>query len=272
VTHIFDENLSLKSGWPRYYTDINVFNIIYPPAFGDIDKDGIWEYFVPEIGLDFSRINAWHMDGTPFLGDPSSSIFSAPSFACQICFPLLADIDGDGMIDILTNSTPDAYYTFDRECVHAWNRFGESLNGWPIIVVPGENGLRTYKTSTLGDINQDGYTDMIVTTSKNELAYIGFKKSYYLPDNAPITNWRYNRRLNSTIPVLSGTAACGDPNGDIKINILDIVLIINYLYKGGSAPDPLQSIDVNSDLLVNILDVVYLINYKYKDGPEPNCP
>ena len=42
--------------------------------------------------------------------------------------------------------------------------------------------------------------------------------------------------------------------------------------KAGQAPDPLESGDVNSDLAVNILDIVYLINNIYKNGPAPDCP
>lgn len=37
-------------------------------------------------------------------------------------------------------------------------------------------------------------------------------------------------------------------------------------------PEYLEAADVNSDELVNILDIVYLINYKYKGGAEPVCP
>jgi hypothetical protein len=65
---------------------------------------------------------------------------------------------------------------------------------------------------------------------------------------------------------------CGDANGDGSINILDITFIINYLYKGGPAPDPAESADVNNSGSVNILDVTYLINYIYKEGAEPSCP
>ncbi len=65
---------------------------------------------------------------------------------------------------------------------------------------------------------------------------------------------------------------CGDFNADELINILDIVYLIDYKYKGGPAPEPLKSADVNNDELVNILDIIYLINFKYKEGPEPVCP
>ncbi len=68
-----------------------------------------------------------------------------------------------------------------------------------------------------------------------------------------------------------GSFICGDANRDEGINILDIVYIINYKYKGGPPPEPLESADVDGVVNINILDVVYLINFKYKSGPEPNC-
>ncbi len=67
-------------------------------------------------------------------------------------------------------------------------------------------------------------------------------------------------------------ALCGDANYDSDINILDVVQLINILYKWNMMPGPLEINDVNSDGAVNILDVVSLINFKYKDGPAPNCP
>jgi len=64
---------------------------------------------------------------------------------------------------------------------------------------------------------------------------------------------------------------CGDANGDGNINILDITFLINYLYKGGPAPDPVEIADVNGSGNINLLDITYLIGYLYKGGPGPNC-
>ncbi|MCP4703926.1 MAG: hypothetical protein GY865_04895 [candidate division Zixibacteria bacterium] len=64
---------------------------------------------------------------------------------------------------------------------------------------------------------------------------------------------------------------CGDIDGTPEINILDIVFLINNVYKSGPDPDPLESADVNHDLIINILDIVYLINYIYKGDSEPEC-
>ena len=61
----------------------------------------------------------------------------------------------------------------------------------------------------------------------------------------------------------------GDANGDGIVNIADVVYLINYLFAGGPAPDPLASGDENGDCEVNIADVVYLMNYLFLGGPPP---
>jgi PKD repeat protein len=63
----------------------------------------------------------------------------------------------------------------------------------------------------------------------------------------------------------------GDVNGDGIINVSDVVYLINYLFIGGPAPNPLAAGDANCDGVVNASDVVYLINYLFIGGPEPNC-
>jgi hypothetical protein len=65
---------------------------------------------------------------------------------------------------------------------------------------------------------------------------------------------------------------CGDLDGDELINILDVVFLINNLYKNGPDPDPATAADVNHDMDINILDVVYMINFIYKNGPDLDCP
>jgi len=64
---------------------------------------------------------------------------------------------------------------------------------------------------------------------------------------------------------------CGDVDGNPGVNILDVVFILNNVYKSGPDPDPLEAADVNHDIKINILDVVYLLNSIYKGGPDPEC-
>ncbi|MFW9842621.1 MAG: dockerin type I repeat-containing protein, partial [Candidatus Thorarchaeota archaeon] len=65
---------------------------------------------------------------------------------------------------------------------------------------------------------------------------------------------------------------CGDANGDAGISVADAVYVINYVFKGGPAPDPIQSGDANCDGTVNVSDAVYVITYVFKGGPDPCCP
>jgi hypothetical protein len=61
----------------------------------------------------------------------------------------------------------------------------------------------------------------------------------------------------------------GDASGDDVTNIGDVVYLVNYLYRGGSAPLPTESGDSNRDENVDVGDVVYLINYLYRNGSPP---
>jgi len=61
---------------------------------------------------------------------------------------------------------------------------------------------------------------------------------------------------------------CGDLNKDLQVNILDVVYLINYKFKNGPPPEPVEAGDFNSDGEIDINDIVAFINYKYKDGPD----
>lgn len=64
----------------------------------------------------------------------------------------------------------------------------------------------------------------------------------------------------------------GDANQDGEINIIDIVYIVNCLWRGGPCPCPMGKGDVNCKGFVNVVDLVYLINYLFKGGPPPCEP
>ncbi|NIN01404.1 MAG: hypothetical protein GTO24_25920 [candidate division Zixibacteria bacterium] len=61
----------------------------------------------------------------------------------------------------------------------------------------------------------------------------------------------------------------GDANGDGTIDPGDVVYLINYFFRNGPAPVPLDAGDANSDGTVAPADVVYLINYLFRQGPPP---
>ncbi|MEE9443104.1 MAG: dockerin type I domain-containing protein [candidate division Zixibacteria bacterium] len=62
---------------------------------------------------------------------------------------------------------------------------------------------------------------------------------------------------------------CGDANGDRNPDIGDAVFIINHVFKGGPAPDPVVAGDANCDGNTDVGDAVYIINHVFKGGPAP---
>ena len=76
------------------------------------------------------------------------------------------------------------------------------------------------------------------------------------------------------ISVSNPTFVCGDGDGNSIVTISDAVYLINYIFAGGPAPDPLFAGDVDCNAIVTISDVVYIINYIFAAGPAPcaACP
>jgi len=112
-----------------------------------------------------------------------------------------------------------------------------------------------------GEVFETGYTDaigqVILYPSPTNLGYID------------VTVTAHN--CLPFVDSMEVSSKIGDVSGDGEINISDIVFLLNYLYKDGPAPNPVEMGDVNCDGEVEIGDVVYLINYLYKEGPPP-CP
>lgn len=76
----------------------------------------------------------------------------------------------------------------------------------------------------------------------------------YLPEVRPIHMWVARR---------------GDANDDGFVNAGDPVYIVNFVFKGGSAPPTVYHGDANADGSVNVADAVFVINYVFKGGPAP---
>ncbi|PKK82738.1 MAG: hypothetical protein CVT49_12100 [candidate division Zixibacteria bacterium HGW-Zixibacteria-1] len=106
--------------------------------------------------------------------------------------------------------------------------------------------------SSQSDVDEDGFGDVCDNCA-----------NVYNPDQADLDN--------------DGTGdacdfLCGDGNGDGIINMLDILFIINYLYKNGPEAVPLEAMDVDGNGFYNLFDIIVFINYLYRNGPTIHCP
>ncbi len=80
--------------------------------------------------------------------------------------------------------------------------------------------------------------------------------------------------LNITDGIDNQCYFCGDADGSSIITISDAVYLINYIFAGGPAPDPVVAGDADCNGIVTVSDAVYLITYIFGGGPVPcaGCP
>jgi hypothetical protein len=190
--------------------------------------------------------------------------------------PFLADTDNDGVSDYneyLNGSDPNNY--------RHWNNHPHT----PEQPDGPTAGLATvdytYSTSTTDPENDDVFYQWDWNDSTINQWLGPFKSGE--PCHT-VHNWStpglYNVRVRAkdifdhksdwsdSLPV--AVYACGDCNCDGTIDVADIVYLINYLFIGGSEPQPMLCAgDCNADGAVNIADVVYLINYLFIGGSSP---
>ncbi|MCP4704242.1 MAG: PKD domain-containing protein [candidate division Zixibacteria bacterium] len=155
---------------------------------------------------------------------------------------------------------------------------GLRTNYLPLVEFTGVYTSERWATVVLNSLTQ---TDIQPGTGAVASLYFTVPSDISPGDN-PITISSYMQNSLSSI-TRKGTYQPESVDGNVKIcysgevdgkegvNVLDVVLLINYKYKGGPAPSPLEAGEINGIPPINILDIVYLINFIYKDGPAPIC-
>ncbi len=71
--------------------------------------------------------------------------------------------------------------------------------------------------------------------------------------------------VNPNIP----SYVCGDADRSNSVDVSDVVYLIQYIFAGGAAPNPLLAGDADCSSSIDISDAVYLINYIFGGGPSP---
>jgi hypothetical protein len=219
------------------------------------------------------------------------------------------DVNNDGYDDLIVGAplNDDAGDLAGRAYVYS-GQTGDLLHTYP-----GEDDEDRFGNSVsgAGDVNNDGYDDLIVGAPNCDAAGFYSGRAYLFcgqtggllclftgedtlnnmgcsvsgagdVDNNGFDEVIVGAYRNSAGGEYAGRAyvfscevsagnLCADVNGDGIVNLGDIVYLVTYLYKSGPAPDPVCVGDVTCDEIVNVGDVVYLVSYLYKAGPSP-CP
>jgi outer membrane protein assembly factor BamB len=212
-------------------------------------------------------------------GATHTSIWTEPVASASNVHSLSSgDLDGDEIPDVVVpgNSTDRKVYALDGvdghelwsfvtggevNCVLVYDVDNDDQNevvagsdDQNVYVIDGLTGESSWNYSCaddvmdvkIGDINGNGLPNIACVTFGYDGVVYAFKSLATEP----------------------GYVA-GDANGDGVVDPADVVHMINYLFRNGPAPDPLEAGDANCDGVVDPADVVYLINYLFRNGPPP---
>jgi hypothetical protein len=63
----------------------------------------------------------------------------------------------------------------------------------------------------------------------------------------------------------------GDASANGLVDMGDAIYLLNYLFRGGADPCPMEAGDANCNGLVDMGDAIFLLNYLFKGGEAPSC-
>ncbi len=150
VTNI---NGQSKPGWPKSLG--NVVNRGSPPAIGDVDGDGKREIAIESQRADkTSQLSLYDSTGTLMSGWPKVSAVKTDFWRPR---PVMADIDNDHSLDIITTTADGTVYVFDKS--------GNNVSGWPhrLLDTDGSPTNSSFVSPvTPGDLDGDGTFELVV--------------------------------------------------------------------------------------------------------------
>ena len=210
-------------------TDGNVYT---SPSFNDTNQ-GLMIFFSSQDG----KIYSIDINGNPFSGwprDVGGEVIGSSVFA---------DLDNDGYDEIISSVNSE---------IIILNQDGTDFTYGSII-----HELPLASAPTVLDINQNGTLEVVVGSGTN-LSSIDFKFN-----SAGVSSWNMHRgNINRTgFYISTSDMQPGDVNQDMTLDILDIVMLVNFAV-GNTNPTDLEFFlsDINSDLTIDILDIVILVN------------
>jgi len=118
-----------------------------------------------------------------------------------------------------------------------------------------------------------GEGEYLVKSYKFRIDQAGtFTMEFDYPEMYDYFDWEYTYDMSPRSWEVVADTLCGNLyDNDDNIDILDILKLIYCLYMNDGYPCYLANADVNSSGDINIMDIIYLIKYVYKGGPAPEC-
>lgn len=160
-----------------------------------------------------------------------------------------AVVRSDSIAEVRPEKTATASFHPEGKITDAGGQHKSSFQSY----IPGYLLVTDVLDSWGGESKSAGYS--ITINSGGQAAGIGISES---------NDYKANTGFIPAVGVKRG-----DVNETGLIDVGDVVYLINYLYRAGSRPIPLESGDSNCDGVSDVGDVVYLINYLFKQRFSP---
>lgn len=251
---VLDSDFRVLRREARY---LGIPGFLDPPmaVFGDINGDGEPESVVSFHDANYGYLFAWDAAGNSVLADqPMDGLLAAIVHPGIASMPLLVDVNDRNGADAVVAVGRDLFGAFPRQRVEAFSATGDLLTGWPLFAAPhAQDDPTKSNVPTYGDLDGDGWMDMVIITPTNELVFTSFIGTQWNANKSPCPMWRYNQRLNNIAPLNHDIAT--DVESDDELLPREFVTTQNFPNPFNAATSIEYSIPRAGDVNISIFNL-----------------
>ncbi|MGD8394041.1 MAG: C25 family cysteine peptidase [Candidatus Eiseniibacteriota bacterium] len=149
--YVLEHDADPATGWPVGAAALTVDARLPSPVLADLDGDTYLDVIFPATD---GQLYAWRRDGTVLPGFPVT--FATTSSQATQSTPTIADLDGDGWLEILVGD--------ETGKLHAFNHDGTAVAGFPI-----QTGGEVRGSAAVWDCDRDNQVEVAVMSYDGNL-------------------------------------------------------------------------------------------------------